>query len=200
MNPLRSISTQDEELRSLLAISAQGDPAALEKLLAAVSPRVIASCQRTLGRYSADVEDAAQESLLGFARALSGYRGECAVLSFATAIAVRTCLGIRRRHGRRETLWKNANAADASVSEEPQNPAIVAQQRELLRDLIASLSPILAEALTLRILIGLPLSEVAEVSGVPVNTIRSRVRLAKEGLRLMIESNPVAADFFGDDT
>jgi RNA polymerase sigma factor (sigma-70 family) len=201
LNSFKFEVDNDVALRQLVDSASMGDTAALELLLAAVTPRVIASCRRILGSSHADIDDAAQETLIGFARSLGNYRSECSVLSYATSVAIRTCLGIRRRHLRRVSLAMQApQPEDGLPSFDPLvNPALVAQQRELLRDLIASLSPILAEALTLRILLGLPLAEVAEISGVPMNTIRSRVRLAKEALRSMIEADPVAVDLLKDD-
>ena len=51
-----------------------------------------------------------------------------------------------------------------------------------------------AEALTMRIVLGFSLAEVAEASDVPINTVRSRIRLAKEAMRRHIEADPEAAD------
>ena len=47
-----------------------------------------------------------------------------------------------------------------------------------------------AEALGLRIMLGWSLEEVAQAAGAPLNTIRSRLRLAKEALRKRIEAAP----------
>jgi RNA polymerase sigma-70 factor (ECF subfamily) len=54
-----------------------------------------------------------------------------------------------------------------------------------------------AEALTLRVVMGWSLEEVARASGAPVNTVRSRVRLAKEALRARIDAQPALAELRG---
>jgi RNA polymerase sigma-70 factor (ECF subfamily) len=51
-----------------------------------------------------------------------------------------------------------------------------------------------ADVLALRVVLGLSLEEVAQATGAPLNTVRSRVRLAKEALRRRIESTPELAD------
>ena len=42
----------------------------------------------------------------------------------------------------------------------------------------------------MRIVLGFSLEEIATQSGAPLNTVRSRLRLAKERLRSRIESDP----------
>jgi RNA polymerase sigma-70 factor (ECF subfamily) len=44
------------------------------------------------------------------------------------------------------------------------------------------------------VVLGWTLEEVALATGAPVNTVRSRVRLAKEALRRRIEANPRLID------
>ena len=46
----------------------------------------------------------------------------------------------------------------------------------------------------LRVVMGFSLAEVAEATGAPINTVRSRVRLSKEALRRRIEEDPALAE------
>jgi len=48
--------------------------------------------------------------------------------------------------------------------------------------------------LALRVMLGWSLEDVAQATGAPLNTVRSRVRLAKEALRRRIEADPSLAD------
>ena len=43
------------------------------------------------------------------------------------------------------------------------------------------------------------LAEIAEAMGVPLNTVRSRLRLAKTALRAAIQDNPTAQEELGED-
>jgi RNA polymerase sigma-70 factor (ECF subfamily) len=47
-----------------------------------------------------------------------------------------------------------------------------------------------AEALVLRVAWGLSMQEVADATGAPLNTVRSRLRLAKEALARRLEDDP----------
>jgi RNA polymerase sigma factor (sigma-70 family) len=68
---------------------------------------------------------------------------------------------------------------------------------EVLRDLLADLPAEQGETLAMRIVLGYSLEEVAKTTGVPVNTVRSRVRLAKERLKARIEADPTLMDVLG---
>jgi len=63
-----------------------------------------------------------------------------------------------------------------------------------LRDLLIDLPEAQADALALRVMLGWSLEDVAQATGAPLNTVRSRVRLAKEALRRRIEADPSLAD------
>ena len=43
------------------------------------------------------------------------------------------------------------------------------------------------------------MQEVADATGAPVNTVRSRLRLAKEALRHRIEKDPAFAELIGEE-
>jgi len=51
-----------------------------------------------------------------------------------------------------------------------------------------------AEALALRVALGWSLKEIADATSTPLNTVRSRLRLAKEALRRRIGDDPGLAD------
>jgi RNA polymerase sigma-70 factor (ECF subfamily) len=145
---------------------------------------MVAVASKLLGPGHPDVEDAAQEALIAVARSLPGYRAEGSIVAYANRIAVRTTLHVARR-GRARVARHDHLARAEAVSEIPQpaDPAGDAQRRRLLRESLSTLPDEQAEALALRVCLGSSLHEVAAETGVPVNTVRSRLRLAKEALR-----------------
>ena len=66
-----------------------------------------------------------------------------------------------------------------------------------MRTLLDDLPPEQAEALALRTMLGWSLEEIARASAAPVNTVRSRLRLAKESLRRKIEASPGLLEALG---
>lgn len=172
--------------------AATGDAAATSRLLKSLASRVVRVVRAVLGAYHPDVDDVAQQALIGFIQALPAFRGDCCPARYATTIAVRTAIGARRR-GRVERSRRDSGAdadAIAASCEEPGDEISSLRRKEVLRDLLAELPPEQAEALAMRVVLGWSLEEIASQSGAPLNTVRSRLRLAKESLRKTIESQP----------
>jgi RNA polymerase sigma-70 factor (ECF subfamily) len=67
---------------------------------------------------------------------------------------------------------------------------IADRRRRHLRDLLAELPEAQSETLAMRAVLGHSIDEIAEALDVPINTVRSRLRLAKAALRERIETDP----------
>jgi RNA polymerase sigma-70 factor (ECF subfamily) len=178
---------------ALARSAAQGDARATQSLLSAVAPRITAVVRVVLGSGEPEVDDVVQQSLIAFVQALPSFRGECQPQRFASRIAVRTAMSARKRaRARRERHDHEAEMDSfASPGASPSGRALAERRKHLLRELLCQIPEEQAEALALRVVLGWTLEEVAEASGVPENTVRSRVRLAKEALRKRIEADPV---------
>jgi RNA polymerase sigma factor (sigma-70 family) len=176
--------------------AAQGDLAATHALLRHITPTLRRVVAGVLGRTHGDVDDVLQQALIAVQRALPAFRGECHVAGYSSRIALRVALRARRRHKlelfRREVLARLED--DTSHGEPPSAEAEAERRRQVLRNLLEELPEEQADVLALRIMLGLSLEEVAQATGAPLNTVRSRVRLAKEALRKRIESTPELAD------
>lgn len=183
----------------LVRQAAEGDLAAAGQLLHSVAPRVSAVTRAVLGPAHPDLDDAIQQSLIAFVQALGAFRGECPPPAYAARIAVRVAIATRRRaratHLRVESLATREPPPDHGPS--PTDETAAGRRKTLLRDLLEEIPEEQAEALAMRAVLGWSLDEVAVASGVPLNTVRSRVRLAKEALRRRIEADPRLADELG---
>jgi RNA polymerase sigma-70 factor (ECF subfamily) len=145
-----------------------------------------------MGARHPDADDATQLTLIGFIQALPGFRGECDPAQFAARIAVRTAGAVRRRARARSV--SQDDSVDLDGMEAPPGEVAAARRRALIRRLLDELPEEQAEALALRIMLGWSLKEIAASTGAPLNTVRSRLRLAKEGLRRRIADNPALAE------
>jgi RNA polymerase sigma factor (sigma-70 family) len=184
-----------EQLVALAARAAAGDTADTARLLRLVAPQMLRVVRGVVGRDSADTDDAMQGALIAFVRALPDFRGECGPAGYACRIAFRSALalrksarleGIRRGDEDLDTLCD----AQASVSDWEAH-----RRRELTRRLLEELPTEQAEALALRTMLGWSIQEIAEASGAPINTVRSRLRLAKEAARQRIQADPKLAEW-----
>lgn len=174
----------------------------MRDLLRAIGQPLLAAVRAIAGRGAPDVEDIAQETMVAFVQALPAFRGECSVMHYASRIAVRTAMAARRRRLARETRadqLEDASPAAERYAASPGEEAWVARRRDLLRTLLDELPQVQADTFALRIALGYSMQEVADATGAPINTVRSRVRLAKEALRRRIEEDPTLSELLGEE-
>jgi RNA polymerase sigma-70 factor (ECF subfamily) len=187
---------------ALARAAAMGDSAATGQLLRALAPRLGRVVRAVLGNAHPDADDAIQQSLIGLVQALPAFRGDCEPLGYATIIAVRTAVATRKRSRTDQARRDDGIDADLTPGQRPSPSEEIAAKRrkELLRALLDDLPDEQAEALAMRVVLGWSIKEIASHSGAPLNTVRSRLRLAKEALRSRIEQDLVLIEALGVET
>jgi RNA polymerase sigma-70 factor (ECF subfamily) len=190
----------EDSLAALVETARRGSARATRTLVVAVGPAMIQVVRRILGSRHPEVEDTFQEAALAFVQALATFRGQCSTKSFACRIAAHKAMTARRRATRTDIpndpdgLDEGAAPDDPAETARTRDWALARRRRELLHQLLDELSAPQAETLVLHCVVGLTVHEVADSMGVPVETARSRLRLAKAALRARIASDPVAAE------
>jgi RNA polymerase sigma factor (sigma-70 family) len=184
---------EEAESMELARLAAAGSLRARQLLLEQLAPTVARVASAVLGPSNPDFDDVVQQSLIAVLGALPGFRGECQPAGFASSIAFRVALKHRRRQ-QTDRLRRDYLAQLGPVETNTLDLHDPCQRRRLIRDLLVRLPEPQAEALALRVVLGLSLEEVAQTTGVPLNTVRSRVRLAKEALRRRITTLPALRD------
>jgi RNA polymerase sigma-70 factor (ECF subfamily) len=186
-----------DPLASLARCAADGDRAAMRRVLETLGPTLLRVARGVLGAGHPELEDAVQDSMIGVATSLRAFRGECDLVHYASRIAVRACVALRRRARARGARLEPLEVVESRAPSEARSPseqAASARRCALLRSLLDDLPDAQAEALAMRVVLGCSMEETASAAGAPLNTIRSRMRLAKEALRSRIEADPVLAD------
>jgi RNA polymerase sigma-70 factor, ECF subfamily len=147
------------------------------------------SLARYLMRNAADADDAVQECYMRALRHFDSYRGP-AMKPWLLTILRNVCNAEFARRGRHE---RGADLSDESETEgvpmwqEPDSTpeTVMARQQDgdTIRRLVAALPAPFREAIVLREINDLSYSEIAEVAGVPVGTVMSRLARARSMLR-----------------
>jgi RNA polymerase sigma-70 factor (ECF subfamily) len=190
------VAPPEADLTDLARRAAAGDRRAAHALLLGVGPSMLRAVRRVLARRTEEVEDVAQEAMQALIDALPGFRGQCTVLHFAWRVAVLTALANRRRLDLR-AQWAAGTADGIDVAADAPSPAeaaLLRSRREALGALLDQLPPDQAEVLVLHAAYGFTVEELAGAVGRPIETIRSRLRLAKRALRDRIDASPELAD------
>jgi RNA polymerase sigma-70 factor, ECF subfamily len=143
-----------------------------------------------LMRNRADAEDAVQECYLRALRHFDSYRGP-AMKPWLLTILRNICNAEFARRSKRETLV-DPSLEEVAVEEAPtwQEPAtspeaalLRQQDHDAIRRMIASLPELFREVIVLREINDLSYREIAQVTGVPVGTVMSRLARARSMLR-----------------
>lgn len=133
---------------------------------------------RRLGVSETDVDDVCQEVFLVVHRKLGEFEGRSALRTWIYAIAVRTAADHRKRAHRRHEIV-SAEVPDAPGSDDPLRTLQLRRARTLLDDLIGALDDDKRAVFVLFEIEQLPMQEVAEALGCPLQTAYSRLHAAR---------------------
>jgi RNA polymerase sigma-70 factor (ECF subfamily) len=182
-----------DEFAELVQAVQRGDRAATRTFLLALVPPLLRVVRRVLGPGHQDVEDVAYEAAYAVVEKLPQFRGEGTVLHFACRIAVLTAMNVRRREATQKRA-RRRDAGDVDALEDdgpdPEQSALASSLAPAVRGLLDTLPEELAEAFALQVILGYTVAEIADSSGVPLETVRSRLRLAKQALRRRVLRHP----------
>ena len=168
------------------AIAQRRDRSAFAELFQYFAPRVKAYLLR-LSLDDARAEELAQEVMIAVWRRAETYdRMQASASTWIFRIARNRRIDAARRDAK--PALDPYDPSLAPVEEAPPDQQVSAQEREAaVRDAIADLPPDQLELLQLAFFDGLSHSEIAEKRGLPLGTVKSRLRLAFQKLRGKLE-------------
>ena len=180
----------------LVRLAQLGDELAFEALVVKYQRRIA----RHVARYvpiASDVEDVVQEVFIRAFRGLHSFRGDSAFYTWLYRIATNCALTFLRQAPHEEQLDdsddERPNPFEPGISdgETPERTLMASQIADAVRQGLARMQPELVDALTLFEVEGKSYSDIAQMFGVPVGTVRSRIFRAREALAKRLE--PVLA-------
>ncbi len=173
-----------EQERTVVARMAAGDRSALADLYARYERSLLAYL-RLLSPDPGLVEELLQDTLLAAWTGAGGYAGQASVQGWLLGIARRRAHDVLRR--RRLHLVGSAGLeALPAPDPEPEALALARADREELAAAVARLAPVHREVLVLTFVHELSYRDLAEVLGVPLGTVKSRLSNAKRALRALL--------------
>ncbi len=146
---------------------------------------------RWLTRNGHDAEDVVQEAFVRALRFFGGFHGVNG-RAWLLAIVRNTCYDWLRRHRPLEAaapLDEEAEGA-ADPGPTPEDVLIVEADRRRLREALETLPVAWREVLVLRELEGLSYKEIADVAGIRIGTVMSRLARARSGLQRQLAADP----------
>jgi RNA polymerase sigma-70 factor (ECF subfamily) len=192
LNSEKTAETIDLEDLRLIDSLRDGSEAAYEELIRRFQQPVYALALRLLDDQG-EACDVVQEVFLKVFRKIGNFRSESSLKTWIYRITVNEAHNARRwffRHRRREVEldhtpeqardWKEI-IADGSRS--PYDVALDREQHLMIEAALEQINPIFREAVVLRDIMDLSYEEIAEVIGVSLGTVKSRILRGREALR-----------------
>ncbi|MBN2196620.1 MAG: sigma-70 family RNA polymerase sigma factor [Polyangiaceae bacterium] len=192
-------SPDNAELRFVERLRAR-DERAFNELVQAYEGRVFRLVFRMVGRRS-EAEDMAQEVFVQVFKAIGQFRGESKLSTWIYRIATNLCKNrvkylTRRHEGSQTELEPMAERAPLEDAKgvtfgdvaRPDQLVEGFQLESIVHRCIAELEPDFREALILRDVEDLSYEEIAEITGLPDGTVKSRIHRARAMLKSAVES------------
>jgi RNA polymerase sigma-70 factor, ECF subfamily len=174
----------------LIAAVAAGDDGALRELFSRHAPWLAARLRSVLP--ATDVEDVLQETFLAVWRGARGYRPDGTAGGWVWGIARRQAALFLRRAGPSALVLPAVTAADGRHSADPADAAL---SRASIEEAVGALGPEGSperEVWRLVYVEDRPVSEVAELMGIPEGTVKSRAHRARRLLRAALRGDSLA--------
>jgi RNA polymerase sigma-70 factor (ECF subfamily) len=186
--PLRASSSVDEADRAALAGIAAGELAALEQLYDRYKTMAYSIAYRITNDATL-AEDVVQDAFLGAWRNAARYvEGRGSVKTWLLSIVHHRAIdAIRRRRPTTELPTIDAGLPEALTLPDVWAEVSASLDSVTVREALVALSDVQREALELAYFSGLTQQEIAERTGTPLGTVKSRVRLGLLAMRRALE-------------
>lgn len=178
-----------EQCRLIEAVAVTSDRSAFAELFTYFAPRVKSFLMRS-GLDDTAAEEVTQETMLAMWRKASYFDPSRAGLSTWIFTIARNQRIDRLRSGRVQTadsLFYPSDEPDAPLSGE--ELAIVAEREQLIREALGALSDEQTKIVRLSYFADKPHAEIARELGIPLGTVKSRIRLALNRLRALLDND-----------
>ena len=170
---------------------ADGDQSGLRELMRRHRSRV----QRFVGRMIRDrdlADDVINDTFVAAWRQAGSYQQRASVVTWLLAIAKNRALTARNGHRRNEEALDDAHAC--TIADHSDTPDVVVERKDgakMLRKLTAMLSANQAELIDLFYYHEKSVREVAKIVGIPDNTVKTRMLLARRRLALLLAAEGI---------
>jgi RNA polymerase sigma-70 factor (ECF subfamily) len=171
----------------LIALSVRGDRTAFGELVRRYQDRLYHTAYRLIGNAD-DAQDVVQDSFLNAYLSLHQFKGDARFFTWLYRIAVNAAISLKRKH--RALLTSDLGPRnsgpephDESDGSRPGTAMERAEDEKLLQDALDALTPEHRAVLVLKEIEGRKYETIADVLGVPIGTVRSRLHRARLELR-----------------
>jgi RNA polymerase sigma-70 factor, ECF subfamily len=180
-----------EDDHRLIEECLKGESRAFGVLVLRYQARLYSAVSRLL-TSAEDSQDVVQEAFLHAYQHLGSFKGNSRFFTWLYRIAMNAALSLHRKRFPVSCLfWPNgeeaSEVADPSEAAQPGHTLELAERAQAVQQALSQLSPEHRALLLLKDIEGMKYEQIAEVLGVPIGTVRSRLHRARLELRSLLE-------------
>lgn len=168
--------------KTLIAKAAKGDTRAFERLIIPYEKKVYRIAWHVF-RHDEDASDAAQEVFVKLYRNLGKFRFDSAFSTWLYRLAMNTCIDEYRKRKRHMEHTVKLDYPLSADGETPEETVIRKERIQAVRLAISQLGDDHKRIIILRDIQGLSYDEVAEILGISLGTVKSRLSRARQALK-----------------
>lgn len=187
--------------RRLIAEALAGKTASFGELVLRYQDRLFHVAHRVMG-HPDDALDVVQDSFVNAYQSLASFKGDAEFYTWLYRIAFNTAISAKRRKRATVSLDRGNSTGlsdretgldpeDRAADTSPDSALERSEDEQLLNAAIAKLSAEHRTVLLMKDIDGLKYEDIAEVMGVPIGTVRSRLHRARLELRNLLDPGSV---------
>jgi RNA polymerase sigma-70 factor (ECF subfamily) len=164
----------------LVEMARKGDQSAFNEIVKRHKSKIAATVYGMLGRCD-EADDVGQEVFIRFFKSLNNFRGEAALSTYLTRIAMNLSLNeINRRKIRRFLSFDTILESHSDIEDKRSG---FNENSEIINSALVKLDYKYRSVLVLRLIDGYSTEETSQILGIPVGTVLSRLARAQSKLK-----------------
>jgi RNA polymerase sigma-70 factor (ECF subfamily) len=175
-----------------LCKAAAGDNAEARRALVARLLRPVRNLARYLSKNDADADDIAQTAMVEILRSVGTFKGRGTLKSWALRITGRAAwahIGKSRSESKIAQSVRDEDPGEKVLEFPAADSGFVFRRR--LSECLDTLNPERRAVLVFKLVMGYSIKEIAELTGVSVNTVKDRLRVGRLELHDLLARDPV---------
>jgi RNA polymerase sigma-70 factor (ECF subfamily) len=170
----------------LIANTLRGDTDAFKELVHKYESQVAATVIGMLGS-GPEAEDVGQEVFIRFYRSLEKFRGDSALGTYLTRIAINLCINELRKRKRRRTYFSDGEHNPIEAVPDKRNPGRQREASALVHWGLQQLPAKFRAVIVLRLIDGYTTEETARILELPLGTVLSRLARGQQKLHEILK-------------
>ena len=176
----------------LIELFKKGKEEAFEEIVRRYQKKVYNTTYRIMGNPE-DASDLAQEAFIRIYRSLRNFQGKSSFSTWLFTVTTNVCRDELRKRQRRlkvqslsEPIEFEDGNVEREIADESMAPEVISLHRELtdeIQAVIEALPDEQKEAIVLRELQGFSYEEIAEITGVSLGTVKSRISRGRQNMK-----------------